>query len=132
LRAAGDGLTVAVSGEQWWWRVDYRTADGNGVVRSANEIRLPAGRRVELVLDSPDVIHSFWIPPLGGKMDMIPGRTTRLVLEPERPGSYRGACAEYCGLSHALMAFSVEVMESAAFDEWLAREAAPAREAAQG
>src|SRR3546814_14433696 len=76
----------------------------------------------DLLLDSPDVIHSFWIPPLGGKMDMIPGRTTRLVLEPAEPGSYRGACAEYCGASHALMAFSVAVMEPAAFDAWLARE----------
>jgi cytochrome c oxidase subunit II len=81
---------------------------------------------VEIVLDSPDVIHSFWIPSLGGKMDMIPGRTTRLVLEPERPGTYRGACAEYCGESHALMAFSVEVMERDDFDAWLAAERAPA------
>src|SRR3546814_10729873 len=79
-----------------------------------------------LPIYSPDVIHSFWIPSLGGKMDMIPGRTTRLVLEPERPGDYRGACAEFCGTSHALMAFSVKVMEAAAFDEWLAAEAAPA------
>jgi len=119
-----------VTGEQWWWRVAYTTPAGaqgkETVVRSANEIRLPAGQRVELVLDSPDVIHSFWIPPLGGKMDMIPGRTTRLVLEPTRAGSYRGACAEFCGPSHALMAFSVEVMEPAAFERWLAAEAAPA------
>lgn len=124
--AAGDDLTVAVTGEQWWWRVSYRPAGGGAAVRTANEIRLPAGRRVELLLDSPDVIHSFWIPPLGGKMDMIPGRTTRLVLEPERPGDYRGACAEFCGTSHALMAFSVKVMEAAAFDDWLAAEAEPA------
>jgi cytochrome c oxidase subunit 2 len=125
LRAAGDGLRVSVTGEQWWWRVSYEAPDGD-VVRAANEIRLPAGRPVELVLDSPDVIHSFWIPPLGGKMDMIPGRTTRLVLEPERPGRYRGVCAEYCGTSHTLMAFSVEVMEAGAFERWLADEAAPA------
>lgn len=125
LRPAGADLQLAVTGEQWWWRVRYETAGGETVV-SANEIRLPAGRRAELLLDSPDVIHSFWVPPLGGKMDMIPGRTTRLVLEPERPGRYRGACAEYCGASHALMAFTVEVMEPAAFDDWLAAEARPA------
>src|SRR3546814_18234349 len=126
LRSEGEGLRLAVTGEQWWWRVSYSPEGGGDVVHSANEIRLPAGRRAELLLDSPDVIHSFWIPPLGGKMDMIPGRTTRLVLEPERPGDYRGACAEFCGTSHALMAFSVTVMEAAAFDEWLAAEAAPA------
>lgn len=126
LRAAGDDpLRVAVTGEQWWWRVSYERPDG-AVVRTANEIRLPAGRPAELLLDSPDVIHSFWIPPLGGKMDMIPGRTTRLVLEPERAGTYRGVCAEYCGASHTLMAFSVEVMEAADFERWLAAEAAPA------
>ena len=125
LRPAETELRLAVTGEQWWWRVRYDTPDGE-TVTSANVIRLPAGRAAELILDSPDVIHSFWVPPLGGKMDMIPGRTTRLVLEPERPGRYRGACAEYCGASHALMAFTVEVMEPAAFDEWLAAEARPA------
>ncbi|HMA15344.1 MAG: cytochrome c oxidase subunit II [Bacteroidota bacterium] len=125
LRPAETQLTLAVTGEQWWWRVRYETPGGQAV-SSANEIRLPAGRAAELILDSPDVIHSFWVPPLGGKMDMIPGRTTRLVLEPERPGRYRGACAEYCGASHALMAFTVEVMAPAAFDDWLAAEARPA------
>ena len=124
-RPAEAELRLSVTGEQWWWRVRYETPGGEAVT-SANEIRLPAGRRAELILDSPDVIHSFWVPPLGGKMDMIPGRTTRLVLEPERPGRYRGACAEYCGASHALMAFTVEVMAPAAFHDWLAAEARPA------
>lgn len=127
LRAEGEGLRLSVTGEQWWWRVSYETSNGT-VVRSDNEIRLPVGRRTELLLDSPDVIHSFWIPSLGGKMDMIPGRTTRLVLEPEQAGTYRGACAEYCGPSHALMAFSVEVMEQAAFEDWLAAQAEPAEQ----
>lgn len=125
LRPAEAELRLAVTGEQWWWRVRYEVPGGEAVT-SANEIRLPAGRSAELLLDSPDVIHSFWVPPLGGKMDMIPGRTTHLVLEPERPGSYRGACAEFCGASHALMAFTVEVMEPAEFDAWLAAEALPA------
>jgi cytochrome c oxidase subunit 2 len=128
LRGPGDGLRIAVSGEQFWWRVRYRPASGAPGVDSANEIRLPAGERVEFLLDAPDVIHSFWIPPLGGKLDMIPGRTNRLVLHPRKPGVYRGVCAEFCGTAHALMAFSVIVMEGADFARWLdaeAREAAP-------
>lgn len=124
LRAGEPALTVHVSGEQYWWRVTYRTAQGE--VETANELRLPAGRPAEILLDSADVIHSFWIPALAGKLDMIPGRTNRLVLNPERTGTYRGVCAEFCGRAHAFMAFSVEVMEPAAFEAWLARERAPA------
>ncbi|AHL77421.1 cytochrome B561 [Stutzerimonas stutzeri] len=120
-------MRVEVSGEQWWWRVRYRTDEGEAI-DLANEIRLPVGQRVAFSLTSPDVIHSFWIPSLGGKVDMIPGRTNQLVLEPTRTGSFRGACAEYCGTSHALMAFPVVVMETAAFDEWLAQQAQPAQE----
>lgn len=122
LRAAGDGLLIRVSGEQWWWRVTYQPPGGEPV-EAANEIRLPVGRRVELELSSPDVIHSFWVPPLAGKVDMIPGRTTRLVLEPTRTGTFRGVCAEFCGASHALMAFMVEVTEPAAFEAWLDAQA---------
>jgi cytochrome c oxidase subunit II len=123
LRAPGDGLEISVSGEQWWWRVDYHMPGGQRPVASANEVRLPRGQRVELELSSPDVIHSFWIPSLAGKVDMIPGRVNRLVVEPTRTGTFRGACAEFCGESHALMAFSVEVMEPAAFEQWLAQQA---------
>jgi cytochrome c oxidase subunit 2 len=122
-------LRVEVVGHQYWWEVTYRPGGPDAVV-AANEVRLPAGRRVEVALVSRDVIHSFWIPPLAGKMDLIPGRTNRLTLAAERPGSYRGACAEYCGTSHALMAFTVEAMDPAAFDTWLAAQAAPA--AAEG
>lgn len=130
LRAQGDGLRIEVSGEQWWWRVRYWPPGAVQPVVSANEIRLPVGEKVEFVLDSPDVIHSFWIPPLGGKLDMIPGRTNRLLLEPTRVGEFRGACAEYCGTSHALMAFAVVVMERDAFASWLAQQAATAAEPA--
>jgi cytochrome c oxidase subunit II len=111
-------LKIAVTGEQWWWRVRYLSADGSSV-ELANEIRVPVGEAVEFELDSPDVIHSFWIPSLGGKMDMIPGRRTRLVLEPTSTGTFRGVCAEYCGTSHAYMAFDVVVMAKADFDQWL-------------
>ncbi|WP_159994664.1 cytochrome c oxidase subunit II [Roseomonas sp. 18066] len=125
LRAPGQGLRIEVQGEQFWWRVRYALPDGRSLT-TANEIRLPRGQRSEFLLTAQDVIHSFWIPVLGGKMDMIPGATNRLVLEPEKTGLFRGVCAEFCGSSHALMAFSVEVMEPEAFEAWLAAEMAPA------
>lgn len=133
LRAPGGPLRVHVEGEQFWWRVRYHAPGGAAPVESANEIVLPRGQRVELSLAAKDVIHSFWVPPLAGKVDMIPGRTNRLVLEPTRLGTFRGACAEFCGASHALMAFTVRVVEPGEFTAWLAREAAPAiRDTAAG
>lgn len=125
-RAPGDGLRVRITGEQWWWRVEYWPEGAETPVISANELRLPAGLRSEIELTSAEVIHSFWVPGLGGKTDMFPGRPTRMSLEPTEPGSYRGQCAEFCGASHALMAMQAVVMEPAAFDAWLAKEAAPA------
>ena len=116
-------MRIEVTGEQWWWRVAYA---GATPIAGANEITIPVGRRVEFVLKAADVIHSFWVPSLGGKVDMIPGRTTRLRLTAERAGVYRGQCAEYCGGPHALMAFEVIALPPAEYDAWLAREAAPA------
>lgn len=118
-------LRIHVTAEQFWWRIEYERPDGS-LIPSANEVHLPAGATVEFVLESPDVIHSFWIPALGGKMDAIPGRTNTLRLTPTKPGTYRGACAEFCGSSHALMALVVEVHEPAAFEAWLQTQAAPA------
>jgi cytochrome c oxidase subunit 2 len=118
-------LPIQVTAKQWWWRVQYRTP--TGLIETANELRLPVGERVELQLTSPDVIHSFWVPSLAGKMDMIPGRLTRLALEPTHIGTFRGACAEYCGTSHALMAFSVVVMDPGDFRAWLDAQARPAK-----
>ncbi len=123
-------LKIEVTGEQWWWRVRYLPPGSNSIVL-ANEIRLPVGEPVEFRLDSPDVIHSFWIPSLAGKVDMIPGRVTRLVLKPTKTGVFRGACAEYCGTSHALMAFSVIVQERDEFERWLAEQARPAAPSAE-
>jgi cytochrome c oxidase subunit 2 len=101
---AGDnGIRIEIVGRQYWWDVLYRLPDGTNL-RTANEIAVPAGERVEFSLTSPDVIHSFWIPALAGKMDLIPGRVNRLSVLAEKPGTYRGACAEYCGTSHAYMA----------------------------
>lgn len=131
LRAPGDAtLRITVAGEQWWWRVAYHLPDHAPII-SANEIRLPVGQRVELGLTSGDVIHSLWIPALAGKLDMIPGRTNTLVVEPTRTGTFRGVCAEFCGTAHALMAFAVVVMEPAEFEGWLEREAAPAKRPTQ-
>lgn len=124
-RAPEGSLLVEVAGEQWWWRVRYIRADGSAI-ETANEIRLPVNEPVQFRLVSDNVIHSFWIPSLGGKMDMIPGRTTYLAVHPTRTGIYAGACAEYCGLSHSYMRFMVEVMERSAFDQWLAAQAEPA------
>jgi cytochrome c oxidase subunit 2 len=109
--------------------VSYAGADGRSVA-SANEIRIPAGRAVDFTLRSADVIHSFWVPSLGGKVDMIPGRTTHLRLGADRPGVFRGQCAEYCGGPHALMALEVVAMPAPEFDAWLAAQARPAAEPA--
>lgn len=119
-------LQIEVEGLQWWWRVVYPGADGSEPVELANEIRLPVGEPVQFTLHSEDVIHAFWIPSLGGKVDMIPGRRTRLTLHPTRTGVFRGACAEYCGASHALMSFDVVVMEKQEFDRWLQQQRRPA------
>lgn len=119
-------VNIHVSGKQWWWRVRYETADGS-IVELANEVRLPVGQTAMFQLTSDNVIHSFWIPALGGKVDMIPGRTNQLLLEPLRTGTYNGVCAEYCGTSHAFMRFRVQVMEQQAFDDWLAAQARPAQ-----
>ncbi|WP_236515677.1 cytochrome c oxidase subunit II [Sandaracinus amylolyticus] len=120
-------LEIEVVGEQWWWRVRHRDGQGR-IVESANELRLPAGVPVQVWLETRDVIHSFWIPALGGKVDMIPGRRTHLRLEPARPGTYRGVCAEYCGTSHAWMAFAVIVEPQRDHEQWLARELGDALE----
>ena len=118
-------LRIHVSAEQYWWRVEVEGPDGSRV-ETANEVVLPAGAEVDFLLTSPDVIHSFWIPPLGGKMDTIPGRENLLRLRPTKPGTYRGICTEFCGASHAFMAFEARVVEPDAFDTWLAAQAAPA------
>ena len=113
-----NAVGIEVVGEQWWWRVTYSGSDGTPIA-SANEIRIPVGMPVTFTLKAADVIHSFWVPSLGGKVDMIPGRTTHLQLTAERPGIYRGQCAEYCGGPHALMAFEVVAMPASDYAAWL-------------
>lgn len=118
----GTGVQVRVTGEQWWWRVEYIPETGAEPIVAANEIRLPVDHRTEIKLGADKFIHSFWIPALAGKMDMFPGRETRLAVEPTKAGVYRGQCAEFCGESHALMAFQAVVMEQDAFADWLDKE----------
>jgi len=121
--AAPDTLRVRVQGEQWWWRIRYQLPDAPAFVL-ANEIRLPVGRQVEFLLESDNVIHSFWVPSLGGKMDLIPGRTNRLLLRPTRTGTFAGMCAEFCGRAHATMRLTVIVVPEDDFDRWVAAQTA--------
>jgi cytochrome c oxidase subunit 2 len=122
-RPGSTRLTVQVIGRQWFWEVRY---PGTKAV-TANEIHIPVGTRVNLVGKTDDVIHSFWVPELNRKVDLIPGQTTRILLEADQPGTYRGQCAEYCGLQHAHMAMYVIAQPPAQFRTWLASEAKPAQ-----
>jgi cytochrome c oxidase subunit 2 len=115
-------LTIRVIGHQWWWEVRY---DGSRVV-TANEIHIPVRTNVTAVVTTADVIHSFWVPELNRKVDMIPGAQNRLLLNADHAGVYRGQCAEFCGLQHAHMSVEVVAEPKAAFDAWLARNARPA------
>ncbi|MGF6230634.1 cytochrome c oxidase subunit 2 [Inquilinus ginsengisoli] len=124
-----EGLGVTITGKRWWWQVVYEDRDGREIV-SANELRLPVGRPVAIRLETDDVIHSFWAPQLGGKLDMIPGRSNTLTLEATEAGVSRAQCAEYCGGAHALMSMYVVALEPDAYEAWLAAEAAPASEPA--
>lgn len=110
-----DDLRVRIIGEMWWWRVSYLDRQGREVIHDANELHIPAGRPVVLELQSADVIHSFWVPRLSGKLDMIPGRRNLLRIQADQPGVFGGQCAEYCGGPHALMGFTVVAHEPAQF-----------------
>lgn len=113
--ADGEVLRVEVAARQWQWRVSYPKSS----VTLVDAMRIPAGTPVDVLVTSEDVIHSFWVPRLGGKMDAIPGRVNVLRLEADEPGVYRGVCAEFCGLGHARMTFTVEAMAAADFHAWL-------------
>src|SRR5439155_231516 len=127
-------LFVTVIGHQWWWEYIYETYDGRklGVI-TANELHVPASspgaaRPIYLTLKSADVCHSFWVPRLAGKTDLIPGHPNEMWFQTDKPGLYLGQCAEYCGTQHANMLLRVAVDEPAEFERWLAHEAEPAVE----
>jgi cytochrome c oxidase subunit II len=124
--AAGDVLEVNVTGHQWWWEFEYPDADGNGKrITTANELRVPVDRAVSVTLRSDDVIHSFWIPKLAGKMDVVPTRNNRMWFLAEETGMYYGQCAEFCGISHAQMRFRVEALTAEEYQEWVASYGQP-------
>jgi cytochrome c oxidase subunit 2 len=125
---ASSAVTIAVIGHQWWWEIEYEEAVPERRVLTANELHIPLNRPVVLKVTSRDVIHSFWAPNLQGKRDLIPGYTTAIWLQADRPGLFRGQCAEFCGLQHAHMAFDVVAEPEADFDRWLDDMRQPARE----
>jgi cytochrome c oxidase subunit 2 len=122
----GDELRMRVSGNIYWWRVSYLDAAGREVLADANELHIPVGRPVVVDMVSEDVIHSFWVPKLGGKMDMIPGRTNRLKLQAGEAGNYGGQCAEFCGGAHSLMGLVVVAHEPADWQRWMDARLKPA------
>ncbi|CAN5838349.1 cytochrome c oxidase subunit II [soil metagenome] len=130
LAEADEGaMEIEVFGQQWWWEYRYDTdGDGEPDIVTANELVIPAGREVNLQIQSRDVIHSFWAPALNGKRDAVPGRTHPLTLEADEAGRYVGQCTEYCGLSHANMGLVVEAISDEDFDAWIENQLADAAE----
>src|SRR4051794_13246079 len=124
--AANEKLSITVTANQWWWDVEYNAGDNSKMVRTANEIHLPVGVPVRIYLKSNDVIHSFWVPSLAGKQDLIPGRDADITVVPRKVGIYRGQCAEFCGAQHAKMALVVDVDSYSDFIKWWQRQLQPA------
>jgi len=118
--------TIEVTGHRWWWEAKYVEADSSETAITANEIHVPVGEPVRLVLLSADVIHSFWVPRLAGKTDVIPGSRNTMWIQADKPGVYWGECAEYCGLQHSHMNFTVVAESPEAFRSWLAIQRQPA------
>lgn len=119
-------LTIQVTGVQWWWQIQYMSSDPSQTVVTANEMHIPIGRPVQILGLSQDVIHSFWVPNLHGKRDLIPSRSTNEWIEADRPGVYRGQCAEFCGMQHAHMALWVIAEPEDRFEAWMKAQLQPA------
>ncbi|WP_088695591.1 MULTISPECIES: cytochrome c oxidase subunit II [unclassified Rhizobium] len=111
-------LVVKVRAQQWWWQFIYDNGNSAKTFQTANELHIPVGVDIRLELEAADVIHSFWIPSLTGKRDLVPGRRNQLTLRADRPGVYRGQCAEFCGLQHGHMALFVIAQDNASFERW--------------
>jgi len=111
-------VTVKITGHQWWWEVQYQADSPHLSFTTANEIRVPVGQPITIQLESADVIHSFWVPSLTGKMDLITGQQNTLQFTAKNPGVYRGQCAEFCGAQHAHMAFTVRVLSADEYRSW--------------
>jgi cytochrome c oxidase subunit 2 len=124
--ASSPKLSVTVTGHQWWWDIVYNSDDPSKTMRTANELHLPVGVPTRIFLNSSDVIHSFWVPSLAGKQDLIPGRVNDITLVPKTTGIFRGPCAEFCGLQHAHMSLVVVVEPYAEFVKWWDHQLQPA------
>jgi cytochrome c oxidase subunit 2 len=118
-------MIIEVTAHQWWWELRYLDKEASKIFTTANEIHMPLNKRVRLVLKSSDVIHSFWVPNLGGKKDIIPGRDQEMVLEVKKPGVWHGRCAEFCGNQHALMGITVIGESPEIFEEWKEHQRTP-------
>jgi cytochrome c oxidase subunit 2 len=125
-----DAVHLEMTGHQWWWEARYADDTPAGGFAVANELHVPVGRPIVISLKADDVIHTFWVPNLHGKKDMIPGRESTIEFRADRAGTYRGQCAEFCGLEHALMAFTVVAEPPAQYDAWVARQRTGAPEPA--
>jgi len=119
-------LTIEVTGQQWWWKVRYLSDDPSRILTTANEIHIPTGKPVRVELIGADVIHSFWVPLLSGKTDVIPGQTNVTWLEADRPGRYAGLCSEFCGVQHAHMGFEIVAQSPRDFEAWWNAQLKPA------
>ncbi|MGZ3182173.1 MAG: cytochrome c oxidase subunit II [Telluria sp.] len=117
-----DAVNIELVGHQWWWEANYEFEDPSKRFTTANELHIPVGRAVVITLKSNDVIHTLWVPSLHGKKDLIPGRTALIRLRADQPGVYRGQCAEFCGLEHAMMALLVIAEPQDQYDAWVARQ----------
>lgn len=124
--AAHEKLSITVTANQWWWDVQYNSGDASKIFHTANEIHLPVGVPTRIILHSTDVIHSFWVPNLAGKQDLIPGRETDVTVVPGRVGIFRGQCAEFCGVQHAHMSLVVDVDSYSDFLNWWHHQLEPA------
>jgi cytochrome c oxidase subunit 2 len=125
---ASNAVSIAITGHQWWWEIQYEDAVASRRVVTANELHIPTNQPVVLKVTSRDVIHSFWVPSLQGKRDLIPGYTTALWLHASRPGVFRGQCAEFCGIQHAHMALDVVAESDQDFKGWLEAMRQPGRD----
>ena len=116
------GIAIELTGHQWWWEARYMNVDASNIFTTANEIHIPVGVPVSFTLKSNDVIHSFWVPNLSGKKDLIPGKVATIWLQADQPGLYRGQCAEYCGHQHAHMALLIIAESEQQFEAWIRKQ----------
>jgi cytochrome c oxidase subunit 2 len=125
-RTSANPVTIQITGHQWWWEVQYPSPQADQTITTANEIHIPVGRPVVILTSSADVIHSFWAPSVNGKRDLIPGYSSAFWIQIDKPGIYPGRCAEFCGLQHAHMGFSIVAEDENTFQQWQAQQLKPA------